>query len=122
MITKDLPPLDCPRISSLPVIRVAPYLSDDGRGRLSVSAALHAACKEFGFFYLDLTGFATLEEMGDLGRLAREFFALPIEDKDRIRSGLQGNVRGESEHGAYGRRNVIITMDSVGLNVQNDVI
>lgn len=88
-------PLDFTRqLSSLPVIHIAPYLTEDGLGRLSTSAALHAACKDFGFFYLDLTGFATPEEMEELGRLAREFFALPSEEKNKIHLGLQDNARG----------------------------
>ena len=79
----------------LPIIRIAPYLTDgDDQGRLSTSAALHAACREFGFFYLDLTGFATPEETEELGKLAREFFALPSEEKNKIHLGLQDNARG----------------------------
>ena len=95
MITHDLPLDSAPRLSSLPVIHIAPYLTDsDGHGRLSTSAALHSACKEFGFFYLDLTGFATSEETEELGRLAREFFALPSEEKNKIHIGLQDSARG----------------------------
>ena len=82
----------------LPIIRIAPYLTDgDDQGRLSTSAALHAACREFGFFYLDLTGFATPEETEELGKLAREFFALPREEKDKIRLALQDGARGTSK-------------------------
>jgi len=89
-------PLDsAPQLCSLPVIHIAPYLTDgNGHGRLSTSAALHAACREFGFFYLDLTGFATPEETEELARLAREFFALPSEEKNKIHLGLQDNARG----------------------------
>jgi isopenicillin N synthase-like dioxygenase len=95
MTVNDLPLDSAPRLSSLPVIHLAPYLTDnDGHGRLSTSAALHAACREFGFFYLDLTGFATPEETEELGRLAREFFALPSEEKNKIHLGLQDNARG----------------------------
>lgn len=98
MVASDLPQDFTPRLSSLPVIHIAPYLTNDGRGRLSTSAALHAACKELGFFYLDLTGFATPEETEELGRLAREFFALPSEEKDKLHLGLQDNVRGARMH------------------------
>lgn len=97
MISNNLPVNSASQLSSLPVVHIAPYLTDsDGHGRLSTSAALHAACREFGFFYLDLTGFATPEEMEELGRLAREFFALPSEEKNRIHLGLQDNARGAS--------------------------
>ncbi|KAF9783446.1 Clavaminate synthase-like protein [Thelephora terrestris] len=94
MVANGLLLNSAPQLSSLPVIHIAPYLADhNGHGRLSTSAALHAACKEFGFFYLDLTGFATPEETEELGRLAREFFALPSEE-EKIRVGLQDNARG----------------------------
>lgn len=95
MTANNLPLDSVPQLSSLPVIHIAPYLADhDGHGRLSTSAALHAACKEFGFFYLDLTGFATPDETEELGRLAREFFALPSEEKNKIHLGLQDSARG----------------------------
>jgi len=95
MTANELPLGPTPQLASLPVIRIAPYLTEkQGHGRLSTSAALHAACKEFGFFYLDLTGFATPEETAELGRLAREFFALPTEEKKKIHLGLQDNARG----------------------------
>ena len=98
MIVNSLPLDSTPQLSTLPVIHIAPYLtSSDGHGRLSTSAALHAACKEFGFFYLDLTGFATPEEMEELGRLAREFFALPEEEKNKIHLKFQDNARGTSK-------------------------
>lgn len=95
MMTDDLPRDSAPRLSSLPVIQIAPYLTDsDGHGRLSTSAALHSACKEYGFFYLDLTGFATLEETEELERLAHEFFDLPSEEKNKIHIKLQDSARG----------------------------
>ena len=95
MIPNDLPIDSTSQLCSLPVIHIAPYLADhDNHGRLSTSAALHAACKEFGFFYLDLTGFATPEETEELARLAREFFALPSEEKNKIHLRLQDSARG----------------------------
>lgn len=94
MISNDLPLDFTPQLSSLPVIHIAPYLTGDNHGRLSTSSALHAACKEYGFFYLDLTGFATPEEMEELGSLAREFFALPSEEKNKIHLGLGDGSRG----------------------------
>ena len=50
--------------------------------------------RNLDFFYLDLTGFATPEETEELGRLAREFSALPSEEKNKIHLGLQDNARG----------------------------
>jgi len=95
MIPNNLPIDPTPQLVSLPVIHIAPYLANnDNHGRLSTSAALHAACQEFGFCYLDLTGFATPEETEELARLAREFFALPSEEKNKIHLGLQDNARG----------------------------
>lgn len=84
-------------LSSLPIIHIAPYLKkDDHRGRASMSAALHAACVEYGFFYLDLTGFADPEEAENLARLGRQFFELPQEIKDELSIKNQDGVRGES--------------------------
>ena len=97
MIVDNLPLDSIPQLASLPVIRITPYLAGDGHGKLSTSAALHAAAREFGFFYLDLKGFITPEETEELSRLARQFFALPGEEKEKINSGLQDNVRGVSK-------------------------
>lgn len=81
--------------STLPIIDIAPWIDGhDHKGRLSAAAAIHAACLEFGFFYLDVTSFVSPEEPEELSRLAREFFALPQEEKDKISLNNQDHARG----------------------------
>jgi len=55
---------------------------------------MHNACITYGFFYLDLTGFATREETEKLRTLAREFFGLPREEKEKIWIGNGDWARG----------------------------
>lgn len=71
-------------------IKTAPLVSvkfeDLEKGDRDASAALFKACKELGFFYLDLLG----SELGEkivaeaerLNKVQQEFFRLPSEVKD----------------------------------------
>jgi isopenicillin N synthase-like dioxygenase len=93
-----IPPSNSASLNSLPIINIAPWLAEsDGHGRLSVSAALHSACLEYGFFYLDVSSYIDPSEPEELTRLARDFFFLPQEEKDEIglvhQDGARGNVR-----------------------------
>lgn len=81
--------------STLPIIDIAPWADGhDPKGRLSTAAAIHAACLEYGFFYLDVSSFVDPEQPEELARLAREFFALPQEEKDKISLHNQDHARG----------------------------
>jgi isopenicillin N synthase-like dioxygenase len=81
--------------STLPVIDIAPWVEGhDHKGRLSTAAAIHAACLEFGFFYLDITSYVDPREPEELSRLAREFFSLPPEEKEKISILNQDHARG----------------------------
>jgi isopenicillin N synthase-like dioxygenase len=80
--------------SALPVINIAPWVDKDGKGRLSTSAAIHAACLEYGFFYLDISSVVDPGEPEELVRLAREFFGSPQEEKDKISFANQDHARG----------------------------
>ncbi|TFK91135.1 Clavaminate synthase-like protein [Polyporus arcularius HHB13444] len=83
------------RLAALPVISVEPFLHPDSHpGKLSTAAALHAACSQYGFFYLDLTSYVDPSETEELTRLAREFFALPQEEKDKISLSREDGARG----------------------------
>jgi hypothetical protein len=83
------------KLASLPIINIAPWLGNhDGHGRLSTSAALHAACLEYGFFYLDVSEFIDPSEPEELTQLARDFFALPQEEKNKIGLSKQDGARG----------------------------
>jgi len=82
-------------LETLPIINIAPYLKPgDPEGRASTSASLHAACLDFGFFYLDLSAFIDLSQPEELVSLAREFFSLPQEEKDKIALKNEDHARG----------------------------
>jgi isopenicillin N synthase-like dioxygenase len=83
--------------SPLPIIDIAPWVNGydhKDSGRLSTAAAIHDACLEYGFFYLDITSFVAPEEPEELSRLAHEFFGLPQEEKDKISLNKQDRARG----------------------------
>ncbi|KAG8925775.1 hypothetical protein FRC01_009727 [Tulasnella sp. 417] len=84
-------------MATLPVISISPYVRKETstvRDRLATSEALHKACRDFGFFYLDISSFANDAEMNTLMDLARQFFALPQERKDLISIRNQDSARG----------------------------
>lgn len=84
-------------MATLPVISISPYVlkeTSTERERLATSEALHKACRDFGFFYLDISSFASDAEMNDLMGLARKFFALPQKRKDLISIRNEDSVRG----------------------------
>ncbi|SRR6266550_2311252 len=82
---------------SLPIIDISPYLSetpDELAKRPAVSAALHKACIEYGFFYLDISSYIDPREPEELTALAKSFFLLPEEEKDKITLRCGDNARG----------------------------
>ncbi|KAF7982905.1 hypothetical protein HWV62_25170 [Athelia sp. TMB] len=80
---------------SLPIIDITPYLDGHNpHGRLSTSSAIHAACLEYGFFYLRIDNYVDPSEPEELTKLAREFFALPEEEKIKISLKNQDGARG----------------------------
>ncbi|KAG8933205.1 hypothetical protein FRC02_012279 [Tulasnella sp. 418] len=89
---------------SLPVISIEPYINRDDSSpaniadRQRTSKALHEACRDVGFFYLDVSSFVDIENEGSEGkelmRLARAFFGLEQEQKDTISIRNQDNARG----------------------------
>ncbi|RDB14799.1 hypothetical protein Hypma_016232 [Hypsizygus marmoreus] len=85
------------KANGLPIIDIAPFLNDDPAGadlRGSTAAALHKACVEYGFFYLDISKYADRSVPEHLTDLAREFFALPQEEKDKLAMKNQDHARG----------------------------
>lgn len=81
--------------STLPIIDIAPWIEGhDHKGRLSTAAAIHAACLEYGFFYLDITSYVDPSEPEELSRLAHQFFDLPQEEKEIISLNNQDYARG----------------------------
>lgn len=89
------------KLRTLPVIDIAPFLHPEDEhfrgnngGRAATAAALHAACLTYGFFYLDISSFAEDDETEELASLARTFFHLPQEEKDKIALANQDGARG----------------------------
>jgi non-haem dioxygenase in morphine synthesis N-terminal len=83
--------------NTLPVIDISPYLDGhDSHGRISTSAALHTACLDYGFFYLDISKYVDLSEPEELIKLAQEFFDLSQDEKDKLALKNQDHARGMS--------------------------
>lgn len=86
-------------LDKLPIIDIAPLLSDDSsreateKGR-ETAKALHNACLNYGFFYLNIAAFVDPKEPEELARLGREFFGLPQEEKDKLALSNQDHARG----------------------------
>lgn len=92
-----MPSADAP--NTLPIIDIAPFLNADPRDadkRAATAAALHAACIEFGFFYLNIDAYVDRSEPEELARLGREFFSLPQDEKDKLSLKHQDFARGVS--------------------------
>lgn len=76
--------------TAVPVIDIAPLVSGQG-DRLAVARHLHAACREFGFFYI--RGHGVNEDLQSrLHQLSEQFFALPVAEKMKIRMALGGRA------------------------------
>ncbi|KAG6910675.1 hypothetical protein DXG01_008719 [Tephrocybe rancida] len=89
----------CPATpNALPIVNIAPFLNQDGPDnvelRASTAAALHKACVEYGFFYLDLSAYVDPAVPARLAELGKEFFHLPQEQKDIIALKNQDGARG----------------------------
>ncbi|KAF2449411.1 Clavaminate synthase-like protein [Karstenula rhodostoma CBS 690.94] len=89
---------------SLPIIDISPFLdaSSSPASRQQVALFINNACTEFGFFYLTGHGIpqAKLEEIISL---ARQFFALPNEQKNKIkRHDAAGPEGGDGARGYQG--------------------
>lgn len=94
--------------SSLPIITIAPYLPSDSIAppgktstpcrepvtREQVARAVHLACRDVGFFYLDVESFIRLDEMREVLDLGRDFFSLPGGDKEEIGLEKSDGIRG----------------------------
>jgi len=84
-------------MSKLPIIDITPFLQpqpQNAEERQAVANALHLACAEYGFFYLDISSYMEPSEAEELTKLARKFFALPQEEKDKIALKNEDQARG----------------------------
>jgi isopenicillin N synthase-like dioxygenase len=79
----------------VPVISIAPLVTPDpGAEELRRTVGqIGAACRDVGFFYVTDHGIPQAESHR-LFRAAREFFALPLEEKMKIRLGITEQFRG----------------------------
>ncbi|GLB38543.1 putative iron ascorbate-dependent oxidoreductase family protein [Lyophyllum shimeji] len=85
------------KVNALPIIDIAPFLSGDPKDaglRASTAAALHKACIEYGFFYLDISTYVEPSVPEYLAHLGRQFFNLPQEEKDKLALKNQDHARG----------------------------
>jgi len=81
----------------LPIIDVAPLLNSDPKNtelRVTTAKALHSACVEYGFFYLNIEAYVNPSEPEELSLLARQFFSLSQAEKDQLSLKNQDYARG----------------------------
>lgn len=71
-------------------------MRSDNPDRQLAAAALHNACTNYGFFYLDISSYIDPSKPEELAALAREFFALPQDKKEKISISNEDGVRGAS--------------------------
>jgi isopenicillin N synthase-like dioxygenase len=86
-----------PDADTLPIIDITPYLPGHGTpaSRDKTAAALHAACRDFGFFYLDIAGFVDAAQTEELAALAHRFFGLEEGVKEKLHIQNEDLARGE---------------------------
>lgn len=83
---------------TIPVIDIGPFLSGDPAGARTVAEAVRQACEGIGFF--TIVGHRVPESL--VNRLyanARDFFALPLEEKLRVRKPEGTNPKGYAPMG-----------------------
>ncbi|KAF8295743.1 Clavaminate synthase-like protein [Clavulina sp. PMI_390] len=93
--------------SALPIISIEPWLPSakpSPQAKQQVARELHEACLRYGFFYLDITSFASQEETDEIEALARKFFGLEQHVKDQISIAKSDRARG------YQRLNENVTL------------
>lgn len=81
------------KMTSIPVIDLAPFLEGTPEGRQKVVTEVNKACEEIGFFLVKGHGVAqeTIDQTYDM---AASFFQLPVEDKLPIRTPSPEIARG----------------------------
>ncbi|MDF2120383.1 2-oxoglutarate and iron-dependent oxygenase domain-containing protein [Roseiarcaceae bacterium H3SJ34-1] len=82
-------------MENVPVIDLSPSFSGGEEGRQKVAEAIRAACEDIGFFTVVGHGVAdaTIEA---LRRNAREYFALPLAEKEKVPQPVERISRGYS--------------------------
>lgn len=79
----------------LPIIDLSSFLdpSSSQEARQTTAQAINAACINYGFFYLTGHGIP-VSKLDEVISLAQEFFALPIEEKNKIKRFDAGGPEG----------------------------
>ncbi|KAF8798792.1 Clavaminate synthase-like protein [Phlegmacium glaucopus] len=81
----------------LPIIDIVPLLNSDPKNteqRVTTAKALHSACIEYGFFYLNIEAYVDPSEPEELALLGKQFFSLPQAEKDQLSLKNQDYARG----------------------------
>ena len=81
--------------NSLPIIDISSFLDPTATAdaRRQTTTSINSACEEFGFFYLTGHGIPT-SRLDNVINLAREFFALPLATKNKIKRYDAGTEEG----------------------------
>ncbi|KAF1956899.1 Clavaminate synthase-like protein [Byssothecium circinans] len=81
--------------STLPIIDLSPFLkhSSTPQAQQVTSSAINRACTDYGFFYLTGHGIPT-SRLDEVISLARSFFALPVDEKNKIKRHPAGGPEG----------------------------
>ncbi|TBU96865.1 2-oxoglutarate and iron-dependent oxygenase domain-containing protein [Stutzerimonas kirkiae] len=82
-------------MNTLPIIDIAPLYGDDQGAWLAVAKAIDAACREWGFFYIEGQPISS-QRIAELKAAAADFFARPSEEKLRI------DITRSAHHRGYG--------------------
>jgi isopenicillin N synthase-like dioxygenase len=79
----------------LPIIDLSAFLDPDSseEARQTTAKAINAACVNYGFFYLTGHGIP-VSKLDEVISLAREFFALPLSEKNKIKRFDAGGPEG----------------------------
>lgn len=88
-------PIATAHVEGLPIIDISSYLdlNSTKEARRITAEAINAACVNYGFFYL--TGHGIPEsKLDEVISLARDFFALPLDEKNKIKRFDAGGPEG----------------------------
>ncbi|KAG9188988.1 hypothetical protein G6011_05856 [Alternaria panax] len=88
-------PIDAAQQDGLPMIDISAFLdaSCSQEARATTAKAINAACVNYGFFYLTGHGIP-VSELDEVINLARDFFAEPLGEKNKIKRFDAGSAQG----------------------------
>lgn len=81
--------------NTLPIIDISPFLDSSATHEScrKTASSINSACKDYGFFYLTGHGIPTTT-LDKVISLARDFFSLPLDAKNKIKRYDAGSVQG----------------------------